>query len=398
MRASILVALFYLLSSLVVNASTVSRDDERWHDLGNAKTYPMTAPNSYEWFYYDVHHENGGQLTVVFLGPNLFDVTLADLKSGSGTLGHVGVSAQAYVPNLGPVLCNDFVIDASKLTYQENRDGSQWDLTIQNSHVHMQEGGNGMRDYHIDLNVTCRLGIGTFGTITGQLDYTGVLPGWKHGDGNLYASTDGSFYNSWLVAQPRAKVTGQYIITLASQNNKPITIDVNGDEGYHDHNRGNVPLSTANDGWYWGRAVTPSGKVMVYSYLYGKSQAAFPGDVFVAQAPSAVLYVNDGTTMVDTDQVNLNVVGDKYELKDSTYGIDMMIPQQYNMTATNSPYSFQAKMPKSYTIGVPFYLRQNSVMDFTDANGNTESGFLFNEQMELKAYFKAIGLPVSNYP
>jgi len=385
---------FFVLS---LSASEVTRDDERWHDLGNKKLYPATASNSYEWFYFDVQQQDGTQLAVSFLGPNTFDVSMQDILSGAGTSGHVGVVAQAYVPGVGQLQCFDSVLDPAQLVYKENKDASAWQLSIEGSQVSMQEAGKGKRNYSMDLNMNCQLGATVVGAVTGHLYFEGELPGWKHNDGILFSTSGGALYGSWIVPVPRAKVSGHYKFSMLNQNGGTDSTEVKIQHatGYHDHNRGNVPMSVGNEGWVWGRAVTKNGKTVVYAHLNGKSQPDFPGDQFVPTGPSNIVYLNDGgREVLDSDQVDFQIVGNEYDFTDANFGIDMMIPLQYKFTDPKSGLVVEAVMPKTASTTMPFYIRQESRLSVSDCHGKVDSGDLINEQIEFKLFFKYLGFPV----
>ncbi|PKN65796.1 MAG: hypothetical protein CVU54_18530 [Deltaproteobacteria bacterium HGW-Deltaproteobacteria-12] len=92
-----------------------------------------------------------------------------------------------------------------------------------------------------------------------ELTFEGTVPGWKHGDGLMVPAGTNNTIAGWIIACPRAKVSGKLFI-------KDKVIEVQGN-GYHDHNWGNTDLYDLFKGWYWGRLNDPK-----YTIIYSNTQ------------------------------------------------------------------------------------------------------------------------------
>jgi predicted secreted hydrolase len=89
------------------------------------------------------------------------------------------------------------------------------------------------------------------GSVSGELYFDGIAPGWRPGNGYLFFDEASGHYFRWVVPLPAARVSGE--LSLAGQK-----VEARG-YGYHDHNWGNFLLGDAFSHWYWGRFFVMSG-------------------------------------------------------------------------------------------------------------------------------------------
>lgn len=101
-------------------------------------------------------------------------------------------------------------------------------------------------------------------------------------DGVASFSKEPSRWIGWVIAQPRAKVTG----TLYLDGKE---IPVTG-VGYHDHNWGNISLTDMYNYWYWGRIFLPD-----YTFIYSVGQM----NDALGKKPSSVILAYKGEKLVD---------------------------------------------------------------------------------------------------
>ncbi|MBN1375350.1 MAG: hypothetical protein JXA01_04270 [Dehalococcoidia bacterium] len=101
-------------------------------------------------------------------------------------------------------------------------------------------------------------------------------------DGVAYFTKNPDRYIGWVIAQPRAKVTGTLFF-----NGKEIPVS---GVGYHDHNWGNIALSDMYNYWYWGRIFLPE-----YSFIYSVGEMRD----YLGKKPSSVILVYQGEKLVD---------------------------------------------------------------------------------------------------
>lgn len=90
-----------------------------------------------------------------------------------------------------------------------------------------------------------------------DLTFESVVPMWQPGEG-LTSYGEDSFF-AWVVAAPRARVTGTIVVNGRSH-------EVSG-VGYHDHNWGKGTMPRIVDHWYWGR-VYADDLTVVYATIF----------------------------------------------------------------------------------------------------------------------------------
>jgi len=96
----------------------------------------------------------------------------------------------------------------------------------------------------------------------GRLTFESLAEGFKTPpDGVVYFSREPEKYIGWVIAQPRAKVTGTLVL-----NGKEIAVS---GIGYHDLNWGNCALTEMYKYWYWGRMYLPG-----YTFIYSVGEMA----------------------------------------------------------------------------------------------------------------------------
>jgi hypothetical protein len=101
-------------------------------------------------------------------------------------------------------------------------------------------------------------------------------------NGVYYFSEQPKRYIGWVIAQPRAKVTGTIIV---DGKEMPVT-----GVGYHDHNWGNCKLTEMYKYWYWGRILLPD-----YTIIYSAGQKSDA----VGGGPTNALLALKGGKLVD---------------------------------------------------------------------------------------------------
>ncbi|HHX66406.1 MAG TPA: hypothetical protein GX702_16130 [Chloroflexi bacterium] len=191
-----------------------------WHiarpDAQDDAAHPSTSPFYFEWWYYDVSFGDGEALSLTF---HLTDIVKPASLSGSVTLSLFGDNRRVR-HHLMPYPRD--AIHASN-RYCDTRIGPN----------RCRQEGNG---YRVEIDEP---GL--------QLDiyFETIIGGWRPGQG-MFRFGDGTGYFAWLVAQPKARVSGT--LTLNG-----FTRSIQG-WGYHDHNWGTVPLLDTIDKWSWGRA------------------------------------------------------------------------------------------------------------------------------------------------
>ena len=100
------------------------------------------------------------------------------------------------------------------------------------------------------------------GNLGCTLSFENLTQGFRNPpDGVKYFSQKPDRYMGWVIAQPRAKVTGKLIV---NGNEIPVT-----GVGYHDHNWGNCPMPDLYNWWHWGRFLSTD-----YTFVYSVGETS----------------------------------------------------------------------------------------------------------------------------
>jgi hypothetical protein len=156
-------------------------------------------------------------------------------------------------------------------------------------------GNNRLRESYPRWNVDFRQG-----DLGCSLIFESLIEGFHTPpDGLVHFSEKPPMWIGWVIAQPRAKVTGSLIL-----DGKEITVS---GVGYHDHNWSNTLLKNMYHHWYWGRIYLPD-----YTFIY--SVGRMP-DALGAR-PCCVMHAYKGSEMLD---VFTNVSADASDIVRDEY-------------------------------------------------------------------------------
>jgi len=198
-----------------------------YSDKDDGLHYYKTS-NYYEWWYNDVHFDNGYSCVIVyhqacgFLHPRLNLITI-----------------EIYTPD-GKKILSSSIIRPGHFSSSESI------CYVKLGENYLKQEGDIYRVFAPGNDMAI------------DLLFKRVVPGWKPaGTGYLYNNHEQ--VQGWVVPVPRAEVQG--------------TVKVNGKEmkvkglGYHDHNWSNVNMYDSLRNWYWGRIHHPE-YTLIYYYLY----------------------------------------------------------------------------------------------------------------------------------
>lgn len=237
---------------------------KHYTDKDDALHYYNT-PDYFEWWYNDVHFENGYSCVIVyhracgFLHPRLHLIT-----------------KEIYTPD-GEKIVSSNIFRPQDCSASE----SKCDVKLGENYFR-QEGENYLvfapgDDMSIDLV------------------FRRVIPGWKPAGGYLYNNHDQ--VQGWVVPVPRAEVQG--------------TVKVRGKEmkvkglGYHDHNWSNVNMHDSLRNWYWGRFHHPE-YTLIYYYLYpARTNEPNISRLFLASGDKVLLQSDDIEFKAYNEQVDV---------------------------------------------------------------------------------------------
>ncbi len=189
--------------------------------------HPSSAPDYFEWWYYDASFDDGSTATVALYAAEML--------------------SRKHRP---AVLVN--LLDPSGVAHYSYRGSSR---------EHLSLGAPG--EIAIEDSSIARLPSGAFrvqatGTdaqglpLAVDLTFTPQMPGFKLSDGII--RFDGQVALAWVVPMPRASVEG----TVREGDRGRAVRGL----GYHDHNWGELNLVDTMAYWYWGRISSPDATVV----------------------------------------------------------------------------------------------------------------------------------------
>ena len=227
----------------------------------------QSADMVYEWWYLDAAFDNGYSVGMSW---QIID------KPGDGS---------------GPIRLIQFAIydpQGKKTDVEAKFDPAAVNASKTNCDVTM--GNNHLKGSYPRWNVDFRQG-----DLGCNLIFDSLIEGFKTPpDGLVYFTKQPARWIGWVIAQPRAKVTGTLIL-----NGKEIAVT---GVGYHDHNWGNTFLNDMYHHWYWGRIFLPD-----YTFIYSVGQMT---DALGAK-PSSVIFTYKGSDLLD---VSTNIFADASDL------------------------------------------------------------------------------------
>jgi len=225
------------------------------NDIDDAR-HEFQDGENYEWWYMDASFENGYSLVISW--------HFTDAKV-SGILMPIRVIQFSIYDPQGKKIAATPVFVADNCTASK----TSCDVTMGNNHL---KGSYPRYDVEfLDGNIGCKL---TFENLT---------QGFRNPpDGITYFSRGPDRYMGWVVAQPKARVTGILIVDGKE-------IPVNG-VGYHDHNWGNTMLDDIYSYWHWGRIMGGD-----YTFIYSVGESS----KITGNKPVTVLVTFKGHDLVD---------------------------------------------------------------------------------------------------
>jgi len=198
-----------------------------YSDKDDALHYYET-PAYFEWWYNDVHFDNGYSCVIVYHRPCGFLYPRLNL-----------ITKEIYTPDGEKIV-------SSSIFRRRDCSASESKCDVKLGENYLKQEGDSYRVFAPGDDMAI------------DLVFKRVIPGWKPaGTGYLYNSHEQ--IQGWVVPVPRAEVQG--------------TVKVNGKEmnvkghGYHDHNWSNVNMHDSFRKWYWGRIHHPE-YTLIYYYLY----------------------------------------------------------------------------------------------------------------------------------
>jgi hypothetical protein len=192
------------------------------------------GPNSYEWWYFDAHLDDGTSLVITFYTKWVF--------SPQGPLAPM-IIVDINTPGQP---ARSLTIHAKPEEFSSSKE--RCDVRIKDNY------------FSGDLH-TYQIRVADQG-LSIDVELVGQVPAWRHETGYTYFGEHDDHMFGWLPSVPQGKVTA----TITEKDSKPQTLT---GIGYHDHNWGDVAMSKLINHWYWGRGKAGPYSLII-SYLYAE--------------------------------------------------------------------------------------------------------------------------------
>lgn len=257
---------------------------EAWED--GLRTDPA-VPGQYEWWYFDAHLDNGAKLVVVFHTKN---------ATAAGT----GLSPRIQID----------------LDLPDGR-------TLNLSHAFEREGFHAATDHcevwigpnHFSGDLRQYTIIATVDDVTVEAHLTGQTEPWRPGAGHIFYGDDEQQYFAWLPSVPY----GQVRVTYRVGTEAPVTVRGN---GYHDHNWGNVSLTSIINHWYWGRGAAGPYTFITAQIVSDKKFSYDPVTVFMLAEDGKVIADDQSRVTFAKSRVSGDPVTGKPVADDTSFTFD----------------------------------------------------------------------------
>lgn len=176
------------------------------------------AENTFEWWYFDSHLNDGSELVIIFYSKTVFDA--------NGPLKPM-VSFELTTPDGKKIEESVFAPVEQFSSSKETCDVRVGACTF---------SGN-LKEYKIHFEKD---------NIVADIKLTGNIRAYRQGNSYNYFGDKEELYFAWLPSVPEGVVEAELSIDGVK---KTLT-----GTGYHDHNWGNVNMAAIIHHWYWGRA------------------------------------------------------------------------------------------------------------------------------------------------
>jgi hypothetical protein len=248
------------------------------------------SPNTYEWWYFDAHLDDGSKVVITFFTKPIFDVKKPlspqitfNLDRPDGT----SLEKILHAPT------QEFTASTKGCDVRIGSNSFQGDLHTYQIHVEIED-------------------------VVADIQLTGTVPAWRPETGHFYFGDQDQHVFAWLPSVPQGQV--QATITVGNQQQQQSS-----GIGYHDHNWGNISMLKLMHHWYWGRAKVGDYTVIA-SYITVEEEYGYQEFPIFLLARSGQILADDGRNVsfsaseIYTDDVTKKPVANDlvYTYQDNT--------------------------------------------------------------------------------
>jgi hypothetical protein len=230
------------------------RDIEPWED--GART--DNREGSFEWWYFDARLADGAKVVVVFANK---DLTAPDR------------------PLEPSIRVNLDLPDGRSLAKVATFDAGSW--TAATDHADVRIGDNRFTGDLHTYRITA-----TVEDIFVDVELVAEVPSWRPETGYMLFGADHDREFAWLPSVPQGSVTATYRVGSETHTSTGV--------GYHDHNWGNVGMTSIIHDWYWGRGQAGPYSVIA-SYITASEKYDFTTIPIFMLAKDGAVVADDAT-------------------------------------------------------------------------------------------------------
>jgi len=179
--------------------------------------------DTYEWWYFDTHLDDGSSLVVVFY-----------------TKPFIGGVGKGLAPYVSVELDRP---DGSHHQWEAKADAAGFHAASDRCDVTI--GPNTFRNVEWGEPLKYRIHVEE-GPLLLDIDLIGQVPPWRPGTGYMYFGEQDEHFFAWLPSVPQGSVVVDLVLDGVQETLTGV--------GYRDHNWGDVAMTKLINHWYWGRA------------------------------------------------------------------------------------------------------------------------------------------------
>ncbi len=227
-------------------------------------------PGTYEWWYFDAHLDGGAKLVVIFMTKDL---------------------ATPKKPLSPMIRLNLDLPDGRSFSFVRTYPAEAFSAATDQADVRIAGNCFDGRLFRYDIHVK-------IDDVRVDVTLKAEMKPWRPHTGYLVFGAERDLEFSWLPAVPQGRVTGSYEVDGTRTKVTGV--------GYHDHNWGNVAMTSVIHDWYWARGQAGPYSVITSQITSHRRYGYEPISIFMLARDGQVVaddasLVSFRATGVDTD-------------------------------------------------------------------------------------------------